>query len=91
MGLAPETFDNMTVAQFMYACVGFNEREKNEFRAEWERTRWSTYFLLSIQIRPEDRKEMTQMLPLPWEVTQHASKNMTLDERQARVADMIKK
>jgi len=65
-------------------------QEANE-RQNWERTRWSTWVLLNVQLDKKNRIEQTKLLPFDWDAeTQQASKKATkkgLDEKtRARFA-----
>lgn len=88
MGLTPEVFEMMTVAEFVYASWGYAERVKEQMRSDWERERWSTYLLLSIQIDPKDRRDMIEMLPLPWERAIEV-RELTIEERRERARKII--
>lgn len=60
-------------------------------RQNWERTRWSTWVLLNVQLDKKNRIEQTKLLPFDWDAeTQQASKKAAkkgLDEKaRARFA-----
>ena len=67
MGMRPDDFDDITPARFIYAWLGWMEREESLMRQAWERERWAVWILTSIQMERKDRQPMTQMFPLPWE------------------------
>ena len=106
MGLRPDDFNDLTPAEFFYAWAGWAkanrdaqrqewERNRDAQRQEWERTRWQTWVLTCIQMEKKDRKEMTQMFPLPWEKASapkrvKSSAELTPEERQKRVDELMK-
>ncbi len=51
--MRPEDFEALTPAEFIYAWLGWSEREQNLQRQAWERERWAVWVLTSIQL---DRK-----------------------------------
>lgn len=88
MGMRPSDFDEMTVAQFIYAWLGWIEAEQAKERWAWERERWAVYMNMVLQLDPKDRRPMTEMLPLDWDKPQeHPSeqkKTLTIEERRRR-------
>lgn len=54
MSMRPEDFEVLTPAEFIYAWLGWSEREQSLQRQSWERERWAVWVLTSIQL---DRKE----------------------------------
>lgn len=54
MYMRPEDFEALTPAEFIYAWLGWSEREQSLQRQSWERERWAVWVLTSIQL---DRKE----------------------------------
>ena len=95
MGLRPDDFNDLTPAEFFYAWAGWAKANRDAQRQEWERTRWQTWVLTCIQMEKKDRKEMTQMCPLPWEKASapkrvKSSAELTPEERQKRVDELMK-
>lgn len=89
--MRPEDFNALTPAQFLYAWQGYTERQTSQFRSDWERTRYQTWILTSIQLDRKDRKPMTEMFPLPWEEEAQPllSKEITIQERVERVHEIL--
>ena len=64
-------------------------------RQEWERTRWQTWVLTCSWMEKKDRKEMTEMFPLPWENAPapkiiKPSAELTPEERQKRIDELMR-
>ena len=94
MGLRPCDFEMMTPAEFWYAYVGYCARERQREQAAWERTRWQSWVLTSIQLERKDRRSMTEMFPLPWDKASlpeasAPAQELSIDERRQRVAAMM--
>lgn len=90
--MRPEDFNALTPAEFIYAWQGYTERQTTQFRSDWERTRYQTWILCSIQLDRKDRKPMTEMFPLPWDnpTAQIPPKaEPTMQERADRVHEII--
>ena len=95
MGLRPDDFADLTPVEFFYAWAGWAKANIDRQKQEWERTRWQTWVLTCIQMDKKDRKEMTQMFPLPWEKASISkpivsSADLTPEERQKRVDELMK-
>ena len=91
MGMRPDDFDDITPARFIYAWLGWMEREESRMRQAWERERWAVWILTSIQMERKDRQPMTQMFPLPWEATIIAEPvELSMAERVRRVNKILK-
>lgn len=89
MHLAPEAFEGMTPAEFIYAWLGWSEIEQFRIRQAWERERWAVWVATCIQLDKKDRQPMTDMFPLPWEEQQTLpSKEPTIQERLQRIQEM---
>ena len=80
MGLAPEAFERLTPAEFIYAWLGWAKREGDRQRQAWVAT--------CIQLDRKDRRPMTEVFPLPWETTTPAKQEPTMQERMARIEEM---
>lgn len=94
MGLRPDDFADLTPAEFFYAWAGWAKADRDAQKQEWERLRWQTWVLTCIQMEKKDRKEMTEMFPLPWEAAPapkvKSSAELTEEERQQRVDELMK-
>lgn len=95
MGLRPCDFEMMTPVEFYYAFVGFAARERMRMQEAWERTRWETWVLTSIQLEKKDRRPIMEMFPLPWDNDKESlpaapQREMTIEERQQRVQQIMK-
>jgi hypothetical protein len=89
--MRPDDFDDITPARFIYAWLGWMEREESRMRQAWERERWAVWILTSIQMVRKDRQPMTQMFPLPWEATTAAEPvELSMTERVERVNRILK-
>lgn len=55
----------MTPAETWIAIRGYNERKNDEFKAEWERTRWLG--TLTVNMWAKKKVSPTTLLPFPWE------------------------
>ena len=92
MGIAPDVFDAMTPAEFVYAWTGWVEMRENDMRRAWERERWAVWILTSIQLDRKDRLPATQMFPLPWEAPETSPQaELTMEERRERVKKLLTK
>lgn len=65
MGMAPEVFDSMTVAHFVYAVAGYRRKEMGRMKEEWERIRWATYNVMRMDMTKD--VGLRELLPLPWD------------------------
>ncbi len=91
MGMRPDDFDDITPARFIYAWLGWMEREESRMRQAWERERWAVWILTSIQMERKDRQPMTQMFPLQWESATVAEPvELSMAERVDRVNKILK-
>ncbi len=90
MGMRPQDFEQMTVAEFYYAWVGWSRREVEREQQAWERTRWEVWVLTSVQLDRKDRKPMLEMFPFPWDKTEPTPQNLSIEERTERVNEMLK-
>ncbi len=91
MGMSPEAFYRITPAEFIYAWFGWSELARSRDQQAWERERWAVWILTTIQLDRKDRLPMTQMFPLPWETPPAPDSEMTMDERRARVKQLLNK
>lgn len=91
MYMRPEDFEALTPAEFIYAWLGWSEREQNLQRRAWERERWAVWVLTSIQLDRKERRAMTEMFPLPWEAEKSAqtSTPLTMQERRERIRQIL--
>lgn len=89
MGIAPESFYTLTPAEFVYAWVGYADKVQTEFRQSWERERWQTWVLTSIQLDRKDRRAMCEMFPLPWENAPEPTAELTMQQRIERVNKIL--
>ncbi len=88
MHLAPEAFEGMTPAEFIYVWLGWSEIEQTRIRQAWERERWAVWVATCIQLDKKDRQPMTEMFPLPWETTALPQREPTLEERKERIKEL---
>lgn len=96
MGMRPDDFGDLTPAEFFYAYAGWATQQRARQKQQWEQLRWQTWVLTCIQLEKKDRREMTEMFPLPWEMSQDAkpldtrtSAELTDEERQERVNELL--
>ncbi len=79
--MRPEDFEVLTPAEFIYAWLGWSERE---------RERWAVWVLTSIQLDRKERRAMTEMFPLPWEAeSAQTSTPLTMQERRERIRQIL--
>ena len=95
MGMRPCDFEDLTPAEFFYAWAGWVSSRIAQQKEQWERTRWQTWVLTCSWMEKKDRKEMTEMFPLPWEKAPapkrvKSSAELTPEERQKRVDELMK-
>lgn len=88
MRLAPEAFEGMTPAEFVYTWLGWANLEQSRMQQAWERERWAVWVSTCIQLDKKDRLPMTEMFPLPWERLQAVKKEPTMQERMERIKEM---
>ena len=89
MGLAPEAFERLTPAEFIYAWLGWAKREGDRLRQAWERERWAVWVATCIRLDCKDRRPMSEMFPLPWEgPPAPAKQEPTMQERMERIEEM---
>lgn len=89
MHLRPADFEQMSVAEFVYAWWGWAKRQNDLQRQAWERTRWQSWILTSIQLDRKDRRPMQQMFPLPWDSESKEQEEMTMEQRRERVKEIL--
>ena len=88
MHLAPEAFEGMTPAEFVYAWLGWSTLEQSRMRQAWERERWAVWVATCIQLDRKDRLPMREMFPLPWEESRELWPELTPEERKERIDEM---
>lgn len=88
MRLAPEAFEGMTPAEFIYAWLGWSALEVSRTRQAWERERWAVWVATCIQLDRKDRLPMREMFPLPWEEPRELRLELTPEERKKRIDEM---
>lgn len=90
MYMRPEDFEALTPAEFIYAWLGWSEREQSLQRQAWERERWAVWVLTSIQLDRKERRAMTEMFPLPWEAESAQTPTpLTMQERRERIRQIL--
>ncbi len=58
----------MTFREYEAAASGFFDKQLNEYKRDWELTRWNTYYLLNIQIQKGHKlKRLQELVKFPWE------------------------
>ncbi|WP_278995296.1 hypothetical protein [Alistipes finegoldii] len=78
----------MTPAAFIYAWLGWAALEQSRTRQAWERERWAVWVATCIQLDKKDRLPMTEMFPLPWEISAQAQPELSMEERIERIKEM---
>lgn len=68
MHLTEEQFNDSTPAYFMLRLQGMRAQQTQQYRNEWERTRWLAMFILM----PHSKKRVkpTDLVKFPWEVAE---------------------
>ena len=67
MGIDPEAFRWMTLAELNEASRQWGESQYQQYKERWERERWSTANIINIQLDPKDRATPEKMFPFPWD------------------------
>jgi hypothetical protein len=68
LGLSVSQMDDLTPVELHYGLVDFFERNEQLIKADFERMRLQTMYLVNIQVRKEDQKQdVTKFMPLPWD------------------------
>lgn len=93
MGLAPEAFDRMTFAEFVYAQQGYIRRLEQQYQTAMNVERWGTYAIMSV-ITDLGGASAYEILPLPWddaERKRHRTKSgrITSAEMKRRKAEAL--
>lgn len=86
MGMRSEDFWNDTPQEFYLRLEGHREKEKHDYRDQWERARLTAYYAIAAHIKKG--KGMKQMIPLPWD-NEHIADRPTLAPEE--VEDILKR
>ena len=62
-----DDFYDMLPREFWNKVDGFYELENMRQRSDWERTRWSTWLLLNIQLPKNKSIKPTDLMRFQWE------------------------
>lgn len=94
MGLAPESFDRMTFAEFVYAQQGYIRRVEQQYQTAMNVERWGTFAIMSV-IADLGGASAYEVLPLPWdeEARKHhqtKSDRISASEMKRRRAEALK-
>lgn len=90
MHLSYDDFCRLTREEFDVACKMFRNRQESRSRDDWERMR----LLATICIQPHVKNKITpsKLIPFPWDRKKSGNgDNLTMEERQERMAEAIKK
>lgn len=68
MGLSEEAFNELTPRYFMLRLRGMRNAQIQQYRNEWERTRWLAMF--SLMPHSKKRIKPTDLARFPWERVQ---------------------
>lgn len=90
MRISPSEFHDMTPAEFIHVWFMWNNMQQDIIKQQWERTRWATWILTTIQLDKNSRLPMNEMFPFPWEKTIEYRHEMSIDERKSRVKELLK-
>lgn len=65
MSLTEEKFNELTPAYFMLRLKGMRAQQTQQYRNEWERTRWLALFM----VMPHSKRKLkpTDLIRFPWE------------------------
>lgn len=77
MQLRPHELETLTWTDYHRLGQGFHRRQV----AEWERTRWLAAQLVNVQLAPDDRLSLRELLPLPSDPPPPAAKTPEPAER----------
>jgi hypothetical protein len=67
MGMSVEDFYNMIPRHFFNKMDGFYELEQTKDRANWERTRWQTCYLLNIHLPRGKHIKLKDLVEFDWD------------------------
>jgi len=91
MGLAPHDIYDLELVEFNAAYAGWLRAREQSIRNDWERTRWSTARLAACWITDKNTNIM-ELFPLPWDKPAMGEVEViTAEERQRRVAEIVKR
>lgn len=57
----------MTAREMFYAMRGYFDQQRFIQQQAWERTRWTTWHLLNIQIPSNSKLKLTDLVEFEWE------------------------
>jgi len=78
MGMSEEEFGFMTPRTFFNKLKGFAKIRKEDYQAQWERTRWGVWQLVSVSGKVVKKKlRLTDVIKFSWE-----QKKLTTEEIQ---------
>jgi len=86
LGYDPDRFGKMLVGDFLDAMGGYNEDAFDRFKEMAELIRLSTAKLWNIQVGLEDKLEVEELWPFPWDKKEKGvSETISEDEYKERL------
>lgn len=82
MGIDPNAFRWMTLAEIREAHKGWFENREQRYRDEWERERWATANLINMQMEVKDRTTPDKMFPFPWDAKPKKKRKVSKAKRK---------
>lgn len=65
--MSEQDFWDSTLRAIYNRRNGFHDLEEMRQRQEWERTRWQTAILATLQVDKKNRTKLDKALKLPWD------------------------
>lgn len=87
--MSEEEFWNTTPRAFWNAYEKYYEREKVREQNEWERQRWSVWWLVNIQLSKENKLDLKGIAVFPWE-DEHKPVELPTDDDIKRIIERDK-
>lgn len=88
MRLSPADIYELELREFFAAYEGWVRLWEAGTHERWEIARWSTAIGISPHI--QSNKPLTELLPLPWDKRQSGDDTLTMEQRCARAAELLK-
>jgi len=86
MKLDPAVFYNYSLAEWILAQRGFFELEEMRMRGEWERQRWSSFWVVKSQTGKKWPFKVTDLVKFGWEKEESTDDWVMTDEEMDYMA-----
>jgi len=91
MGMSSDEFWDLTPKEFHYKMKGYFDREMLRDRLEWERCRWSTWVLFSIQTDGKNQIQPRDLIEFEWEKNQTKDTEPVSKEELERIRGLYER